>query len=129
MATPSDRRPAAPPHSHSHPRRRIKYSRAEIQSQLQQLFLFSSIASSTPGPGDTEALAPILSVPYPPRRGAPHLGVRQAADSPPAPPPYRVNIYRSRQQEAYLAALEDFVAEKQREIESVCATNYQVRSS
>ncbi|GAA5885896.1 hypothetical protein JCM3774_002257, partial [Rhodotorula dairenensis] len=99
MAIPPAHRPQPQPlpHSaHSNSRRRIKYSRQEIQSQLQQLFLFSSIASSAQGPGDIEALGPIL-----------------------------VNIYRSRQQEAYLAALKDFVAEKQREIESVCATNYQ----
>ncbi|GAA5981050.1 hypothetical protein JCM10908_003964 [Rhodotorula pacifica] len=78
--------------------RRIKFSQQEIQSQLQQLFLFSSIsgAGGAAAAGDIEALGPIL-----------------------------VNIYRSRQQEAYFAALKAFVAEKESEIESVCANNYQ----
>ncbi|POY70555.1 hypothetical protein BMF94_6469 [Rhodotorula taiwanensis] len=75
--------------------RRVKFSQQEIQAQLQQLFLFSSI-SSTSGAGDIEALGPIL-----------------------------VNIYRSRQQEAYLRALKTFVAEKEHEIEQVCGNNYQ----
>ncbi|GAA5966111.1 hypothetical protein JCM8115_004938 [Rhodotorula mucilaginosa] len=100
MATHSDHRgpPPAPRSS-----RRLKFSQSEIQSQLQQLFLFSSIASSTttagagrgPAAADLEPLAPIL-----------------------------VNIYRSKQQDAYLAALQDFVAQKEREIQLVCADNY-----
>jgi hypothetical protein len=39
----------------------------------------------------------------------------------------RVNIHRSRQQDAYLRALKAFVAEKEKEIEAVCGRNYQVR--
>ncbi|BGO99036.1 Exocyst complex component SEC15 [Rhodotorula toruloides] len=43
----------------SQPRtRRVKFSQQEIQSQLQQLFLFSSLSSSATG--DIEALSPIL---------------------------------------------------------------------
>ncbi|BGP28404.1 Rab GTPase-binding exocyst subunit S15 [Rhodotorula toruloides] len=38
--------------------RRVKFSQQEIQSQLQQLFLFSSLSSSATG--DIEALSPIL---------------------------------------------------------------------
>lgn len=41
---------------------------------------------------------------------------------------HRVNIHRSRQQDAYLRALKAFVAEKEKEIEAVCGRNYQVRS-
>ncbi|GAA6023710.1 hypothetical protein JCM8202_003147, partial [Rhodotorula sphaerocarpa] len=52
--------------------------------------------SANPAQGDIEALGPIL-----------------------------VNIYRSRQQDAYLAALKAFIADKEREIQSVCASNYQ----
>ncbi|GAA5935238.1 hypothetical protein JCM3775_007245 [Rhodotorula graminis] len=74
--------------------RRIRFSQDEIQSQLQQLFLFSSLSSASTG--DIEALAPIL-----------------------------LNIHRSRQQDAYLRALKAFVAEKEKEIEAVCARNYQ----
>lgn len=39
-----------------------------------------------------------------------------------------MNANRSRQQDAYLKALKAFVAEKESEIEAVCARNYQVRS-
>lgn len=39
-----------------------------------------------------------------------------------------VNIHRSKQQDAYLRALKAFVAEKEAEIEAVCARNYQVGS-
>ncbi|GAA6046541.1 hypothetical protein JCM3770_006200 [Rhodotorula araucariae] len=74
--------------------RRVRFSQQEIQSQLQQLFLFSSLSSASTG--DIEALAPIL-----------------------------LNIHRSRQQDAYLRALKAFVAEKEKEIEAVCARNYQ----
>lgn len=38
-----------------------------------------------------------------------------------------LNIHRSKQQDAYLRALKAFVAEKEKEIEAVCARNYQVR--
>lgn len=57
--------PAPPPRTS----RRLKFSQSEIQSQLEQLFLFSSIASSTATAtaaatpaADLEPLAPILSV-------------------------------------------------------------------
>ncbi|GAA5865113.1 hypothetical protein JCM1840_005744 [Sporobolomyces johnsonii] len=74
--------------------RRIKFTQQEIQQQLQQLFLFSSLSGTASG--DIEQLGPIL-----------------------------LNIHRSRQQEAYLRALKAFVAEKEKEIEAVCARNYQ----
>ncbi|GAA5858297.1 hypothetical protein JCM8547_004638 [Rhodosporidiobolus lusitaniae] len=74
--------------------RRIKFTQQEIQSQLQQLFLFSSLSSSAAG--DIDQLGPIL-----------------------------LNIHRSRQQDAYLRALKAFVADKEKEIEAVCARNYQ----
>ncbi|GAA6010192.1 hypothetical protein JCM10207_005660 [Rhodosporidiobolus poonsookiae] len=74
--------------------RRIRFTQQEIQSQLQQLFLFSSLSSSAAG--DIDQLGPIL-----------------------------LNIHRSKQQDAYLRALKAFVADKEREIEAVCARNYQ----
>ncbi|BGP12307.1 Rab GTPase-binding exocyst subunit S15 [Rhodosporidiobolus nylandii] len=74
--------------------RRPKFTQQEIQSQLQQLFLFSSLSSHAQG--DIDQLGPIL-----------------------------VNIHRSRQQDAYLRALKAFVADKEKEIEAVCARNYQ----
>ncbi|GAA5987052.1 hypothetical protein JCM11641_007822 [Rhodosporidiobolus odoratus] len=74
--------------------RRIKFNQQEIQSQLQQLFLYSSLSST--GQGDIDQLGPIL-----------------------------VNIHRSRQQDAYLRALKAFVADKEKEIQAVCARNYQ----
>lgn len=42
--------------------------------------------------------------------------------------PIILNIHRSRQQDAYLAALNQFVKEKEQEIEDVCTRNYQVLS-
>ncbi|GAA5827165.1 hypothetical protein JCM11251_001148 [Rhodosporidiobolus azoricus] len=74
--------------------RRIRFTQQEIQSQLQQLFLFSSLSGA--GAGDIDQLGPIL-----------------------------LNIHRSRQQDAYLKALKAFVADKEKEIEAVCARNYQ----
>lgn len=40
--------------------------------------------------------------------------------------PIILNIHKSKQQEAYLGALNQFVAEKEKEIEVVCQDNYQV---
>ncbi|CEQ38819.1 SPOSA6832_00274, partial [Sporobolomyces salmonicolor] len=97
--------------------RRIKFTQQEIQQQLQQLFLFSSLSGTASG--DIEQLGPILFVPSLPSLTAP---------SPQAYPPpgsSSLNIHRSRQQEAYLRALKAFVAEKEKEIEAVCARNYQ----
>ncbi|GAA5888722.1 hypothetical protein JCM6882_002826 [Rhodosporidiobolus microsporus] len=74
--------------------RRIRFTQQEIQSQLQQLFLFSSLSGA--GAGDIDQLGPIL-----------------------------LNIHRSKQQDAYLRALKAFVADKEKEIEAVCARNYQ----
>lgn len=100
--------------------RRIRFSQEEIQSQLQQLFLFSSLSSASTG--DIEALAPILCVsllaPSPTSLNS-HTHHNRAHS--------RLNIHRSRQQDAYLRALTAFVAEKEKEIEAVCARNYQVR--
>lgn len=42
--------------------------------------------------------------------------------------PIILNIHRSRQQDAYLTALNQFVKEKEQEIEDVCTRNYQVLS-
>lgn len=75
--------------------RRPKFTAQEIQSQLSQLHLFSSLSSSSNE--NIEQLAPILA-----------------------------NIHRSRQQDAYLRALDAYVQEKEAEIEAVCTRNYQV---
>lgn len=78
--------------------RRPKFTPQEISAQLQQLHLFSSLSSSS-NTDHIEQLGPIL-----------------------------LNIHRSRQQDAYLKALKEFVAEKEAEIEAVCTRNYQVRN-
>ncbi|KAM0750440.1 exocyst complex subunit Sec15-like protein [Meredithblackwellia eburnea MCA 4105] len=79
----------------SQSKRRPKFSQQEIQSQLQQLHLFSSLSSSSANE-NIEQLGPIL-----------------------------LNIHRSRQQDAYLNELKRFVLQKEEEIEAVCTRNYQ----
>lgn len=80
-------------------KRRPKFTQQEIEQQLQHAFLHLFSSISSTGSSEIEQLGPIL-----------------------------LNIHKSRQQDAYLKALKAFVAEKEREIEAVCATNYQVSS-
>lgn len=82
--------------------RRPKFTQAEINQQLQQLFLFSSLSnSSSSDPSsssseDLDQLGPIL-----------------------------INIHKSNQQDSYLRALKTFVKDKEKEIEELCSRNYQ----
>jgi len=78
-------------------KRRPKFSQHEIEQQLQHAFLHLFSSVSSTSSSEIEQLGPIL-----------------------------LNIHRSRQQDAYLKALKEFVAEKEKEIEAVCARNYQV---
>lgn len=78
-------------------KRRPKFSQQEIEQQLQHAFLHLFSSVSSSSSSEIEQLGPIL-----------------------------LNIHRSRQQDAYLKALKAFVAEKEKEIEAVCARNYQV---
>lgn len=77
--------------------RRVKqYTTNEIQNQLEQLLIYSSLTTSTSSANEVE-LGPII-----------------------------LNINKSGQQDDYLRALRSFVEEKENEIEEVCANNYQV---
>lgn len=81
--------------------RRPKYSKPEIDLQLQQLWIYSSLSSTAGAAGSTI--------------GEVELG------------PILLNIHKSGQEKDYLLALQSFVAEKEAEIEQVCTSNYQVR--
>lgn len=81
-------------------KRRPKFTQQEIEQQLQHAFLHLFSSVSSTSSSEIEQLGPIL-----------------------------LNIHRSRQQDAYLKALKAFVAEKEKEIEAVCARNYQVSHS
>ena len=63
-----------------------------------------------------------------PSSSSPHPRSTRASSLTTSPTARSLNIHRSRQQDAYLRALKAFVAEKEKEIEAVCARNYQVRS-
>ncbi|SCV67991.1 BQ2448_112 [Microbotryum intermedium] len=116
----------------SHHHRRPKFSQAEIQTQLSQLHLFSSLSSSSNS--DIEQLGPIFArLPKRQSHVPPSGNLRDRVNARPhllllLPPPRLLQIHRSRQQDAYLKALKVFVAEKESEIEAICAKNYQVRS-
>lgn len=81
-------------------KRRPKFTQHEIEQQLEHAFLHLFSSISSNGASEIEQLGPIL-----------------------------LNIHRSRQQDAYLKALNAFVAEKEKQIEAVCARNYQVGPS
>lgn len=134
----------APQPNHGQVKRRLKFSQNEIQNQLAQLHLVSSSCGGPPprvSPANMHI--PISSHPCPlaqqvtlnslvpfcelglasepwPKLSA-HLGTNLC--------PRSLNIHRSRQQNDYLKALKVFVAEKESEIETVCASNYQVREA
>ncbi|GAA5923321.1 Rab GTPase-binding exocyst subunit SEC15 [Sporobolomyces koalae] len=95
--------------------RRPKFTQAEINQQLQQLFLFSASSTLTSTTSDAPAASLASSaVADPTAQGdLDQLG------------PILVNIHRSNQQDAYLRALKTFVRDKEREIEDICARNYQ----
>lgn len=76
--------------------RRVKqYTTQEIQNQLEQLLIYSSLTTSTSSANEVD-LGPII-----------------------------LNIHKSGQQDDYLRALRAFVTEQEKEIEEVCANNYQ----
>jgi hypothetical protein len=90
--------------------RRPKFTQSEINSQLQQLFLFSSLSpSSSPDYGADPSSTPSSSV---------TADLDQLA-------PILLSISRSNQQDSYLRALRTFVKDQQVEIEKICRNNYQ----
>ncbi|GAA5828105.1 hypothetical protein JCM5353_005220 [Sporobolomyces roseus] len=86
--------------------RRPKFTQQEINQQLQQLFLFSSLSnssSSTSDPSSSSSTTEDLD----------QLG------------PILINIHKSNQQDSYLRALKTFVKDKEKEIQELCERNYQ----
>ncbi|GAA5949792.1 hypothetical protein JCM3765_007693 [Sporobolomyces pararoseus] len=92
--------------------RRPKFTQAEINSQLQQLFLFSSLSSSTSSAVDGGGAEFTTS------SNSSIADLDQLA-------PILINISKSCQQEAYLRSLKSFVKDKESEIEKICFENYQ----
>ncbi|SCZ91409.1 BZ3500_MvSof-1268-A1-R1_Chr1-2g01390 [Microbotryum saponariae] len=110
-----------PTNKTSHHPRRPKFSQAEIQTQLSQLHLSMYVESNRLNAltaSSTHLLPPSVNL----RAIVSMRAAPLAAASTSLPP---LQIHRSRQQDAYLKALKVFVAEKESEIEAVCAKNYQ----
>ncbi|GAA5899149.1 Rab GTPase-binding exocyst subunit SEC15 [Sporobolomyces salmoneus] len=91
--------------------RRPKFTQSEINSQLQQLFLFSSLGSTSTSSSSSEFTPSSSS-------SSNVADLDQLA-------PILLNISRSHQQDSYLRALKTFVKDKEGEIEKLCFENYQ----
>jgi len=85
--------------------RRPKFTQQEINQQLQQLFLFSSLSNSSSSTSDPSSSSTTEDLDQ--------LG------------PILINIHKSNQQDSYLRALKTFVKDKEKEIQELCERNYQ----
>ncbi|GAA6018183.1 hypothetical protein JCM11491_005623 [Sporobolomyces phaffii] len=101
--------------SRPHAPRRPKFTQAEINAQLQQLFLFSSLASAS-------SSTSTASADFDPSSSSSVAGGAADLDQ---LAPILLSISRSHQQDSYLRALRTFVKDQEAEIEKICSTNYQ----
>jgi len=108
--------------------KRPKFTQSEINSQLQQLFLFSSISGGGIGTTTTTTTNSSRTTTSTTSNDHPILATTTTTnnvDDLDQLAPILINISRSRQQESYLRCLSLFVKDKEQEIESLCFTNYQ----